>query len=178
MSVHCWGKYGALLLSSGKIEGGGKLPYMAVPRTWSSARFTPLTAAAAPSCGHVWRSETGQTGSKRNRESRVSSAPRWGRLLTQLAFWAGERKRKKERKSAKRLKFRGPSLPRTCFEKKWAELEMEPGLPVAVGPRKYLFASSWSRFLSQFSECTLLLCILSSRGNLLRPKMSNLIDIY
>lgn len=95
MSVHCWGKYGALLLSSGKIEGG--LPYMAVPRTWSSARFTPL-AAAAPSCGHVWRSETGQTGSKSNRESRVSSAPRWGRLLTQLAFWAGERKRKERKK--------------------------------------------------------------------------------
>lgn len=97
---------------------------------------------------------------------------------TGVLGWGKKKKKKKERKSAKRLKFRGPSLPRTCFEKKWAELEMEPGLPVAVGPRKYLFASSWSRFLSQFSECTLLLCILSSRGNLLRPKMGNLIDIY
>lgn len=44
-------------------------------------------AAAAPSCGHVWRCETGQTGSE---EPRVSSAPRWGRLLAWLLFLAGK----------------------------------------------------------------------------------------
>lgn len=35
---------------------GRKLPYMAV---WAR---TVHTAAAAPSCGHVWRRETGRTG--------------------------------------------------------------------------------------------------------------------
>lgn len=50
MSVHCWGKYGALLLSSGKIEGGKKKSYL----TWlCRGRGAPLGSRRSPPPRHA-----------------------------------------------------------------------------------------------------------------------------